>query len=200
MIALLFLVGAMAYGTIPTTIVTYPPPPSSPPKPAMPCPPPPAHPVPRPPPLPATRPPPPPAIVAPPPAQGGHDLWLASINAYRLLHSAPPVQWDANLAQLEQAHTDACVFAHSADQYGENLGLGYYSVSNVVDAWYSEVSNYDYANPVFGMKTGHFTQLVWVTTERIGCSHTACPGAIMWGCKFDPPGNYQGQFQANVLP
>jgi len=109
------------------------------------------------------------------------------------------VRWDATLAQLEQAHTDACVFQHSNDQYGENLGMGYASVADVVTAWYSEVANYDYANPGFSMTTGHFTQLVWVATQRVGCAHTACPGGAIWGCKFDPPGNYAGQFQVNVL-
>ena len=141
---------------------------------------------------------PPSPIRFPPSPIDGND-WLTTINTYRLIHRAPPVQWSATLAQLEQAHTDACVFAHSNDQYGENLGMGYTSVNDVVNAWYSEAVNYDYLNPGFGMNTGHFTQVVWVNTKYIGCSQTKCPQGVFYGCKFDPPGNVYGQFPANVL-
>ena len=212
---------------VPTTIITLPPSPILPFKAIVNSPPPSPSPKPRyPPPSPKPRSPPPspklryPSPRSPPPSPKPRypppspiyyqpmpmpiptsNQWLTSINAYRLLHHAPPVQWSATLAQLEQAHTDACVFAHSIDQYGENLGLGYASVIDAVNAWYNEVNNYDYNNPGFSMNTGHFTQLVWVNTKYIGCSQTVCPQlrATFYGCKFDPPGNYNGQYQTNVL-
>ena len=215
MIALLMMIALFAVQiiSVPTTTITLPPSPilpckaivnSPPPKPpsprySPPKPPSPRYSPPKPPPPPLNRypPPPPPPVVLPP----STNQWLTSINAYRLLHNAPPVQWSATLAQLEQSHTDACVFAHSIDQYGENLGLGYASVIDAVNAWYSEVSNYDYNNPGFSMNTGHFTQLVWINTKYIGCSQTVCPQlrGTFYGCKFDPPGNYNGQYQTNVL-
>jgi hypothetical protein len=35
--------------------------------------------------------------------------------------------------------------------------------------WYDEVKFYNYNNPGFGMSTGHFTQLVWIGSNALGC-------------------------------
>ena len=44
--------------------------------------------------------------------------------------------------------------------------------SSVLDtaslSWYNEIKDYSYANPIFGMTTGHFTQLVWKGTKSVG--------------------------------
>ena len=36
------------------------------------------------------------------------------------------------------------------------------------DAWYNEVKQYNYNQPGFSMATGHFTQLVWKSSRRLG--------------------------------
>jgi hypothetical protein len=40
--------------------------------------------------------------------------------------------------------------------------------SNCVKAWYDEVKNYNFKKPGFTMDTGHFTQLVWKSSTRLG--------------------------------
>ena len=34
--------------------------------------------------------------------------------------------------------------------------------------WYKEIDHYDWGHPGFGMKTGHFTQMIWKNSRRIG--------------------------------
>ena len=126
--------------------------------------------------------------------------WLSGINDYRAIHQAPPLVWNLTLASLAQRWTDFCVFQHENDQYGENIALGYPTIKQVIDAWYNEVSLYDYNNPGFYDNTGHFTQLVWVGTTQLGCATTKCPSYLLYDCKFYPPGNFAGHFAANVLP
>ena len=41
---------------------------------------------------------------------------------------------------------------------------------------------------------GHYTQVIWRNTQRVGCGVAVCPnGAEIWTCNYDPPGNYLGQ-------
>lgn len=48
--------------------------------------------------------------------------------------------------------------------------------------------------------SGHFTQMVWKGSEQLGCgSVTASSGALYVVCNYSPPGNYIGEFVANVL-
>ncbi|KAJ2964402.1 hypothetical protein NQZ79_g605 [Umbelopsis isabellina] len=127
---------------------------------------------------------------------------LDTHNAYRKEHSAPALTWNTTLASYAQKWSNGCVFKHSGGPYGENLGEGYASWKDVVDAWYSEADLYDYSNPGFSEATGHFSQVVWVATRQIGCGVTTCSslsGAPLYTCSYNPPGNYLGEFQQNVL-
>jgi hypothetical protein len=49
---------------------------------------------------------------------------------------------------------------------------------------------------------GHYTQIVWKTTTRLGCGVALCdqnspfmgfPKWEFWVCNYAPPGNYNGQ-------
>lgn len=52
--------------------------------------------------------------------------------------------------------------------------------------------------------TGHFTQVVWKNSRSVGCGWKKCGGGqdkakgFYVVCKYDPTGNYQGQFRQNV--
>lgn len=46
------------------------------------------------------------------------------------------------------------------------------------------------------MATGHFTQVVWKATKRLGCGQA---GKFVV-CNYYPAGNVQGQFRDNVAP
>lgn len=148
------------------------------------------------------------AGAAPEPAavSGSADL-LAAHNEHRAKHCAPPLTWSNDVARAAQGWADRlardCSFQHSGSRYGENLWAGTdgaFSTREVVAAWYAEAAKYDFRRPGFSMSTGHFTQLVWVATRRIGCGTATCKGNRIWVCNYDPPGNVEGQFRENVRP
>lgn len=69
--------------------------------------------------------------------------------------------------------------------------------------WYDEINYYNFNNPGFGQKTGHFTQVVWLGTTDLGCGLAISKTNKIYGsCNYSPSGNYIGadQFRKNVLP
>ena len=66
--------------------------------------------------------------------------------------------------------------------------------------WYAEVRGFDFRRGGFSMETGHFTQVVWAATERVGCGVAQCNGMDVWVCNYDPPGNLEGAYRDNVRP
>jgi uncharacterized protein YkwD len=127
--------------------------------------------------------------------------------------SLRPVTWDDTLAEVAFAYASRCEGAdrvlidHNAqstddyrargrmDSVGENIWAtsgDAYSAAEVVDAWMSEAPDFDYANNTSSGVTGHYTQVVWRSTERIGCAWVQCPefqfpGVVL--CNYAPAGN-----------
>lgn len=92
----------------------------------------------------------------------------------------------------------------SAGSSGDISGLKLKSgLSGVTDQWYNgEVANY---NAFYGLpnppssvplgKFGHFTQLVWKSSTKVGCATVQCPAGTVLGlpswytvCNYSPPG------------
>ncbi len=130
-------------------------------------------------------------------------------NRYRAKHCAPALTWSDELAAAAQAWAErlrdaGCQFEHSSTKYGENLAAGtpgHLPPEDVVGMWYDEIADYDFASGKFEMSTGHFTQVVWKSSKRLGCGMVSdCNGMDIWVCQYDPPGNYGDQYDANVLP
>ena len=118
-------------------------------------------------------------------------------NARRACHDAPPLVWDAALAASAQKWAAACVFAHS--RAGENLCRGYETFGACVRAWYAEARAHAAGANHYSPATGHFTQMVWRGTSKLGCGvRYDCPGGPLMVCHYDPPGNVVGRFTANV--
>lgn len=115
----------------------------------------------------------------------------------------PPLVWDPALAAIAQAYADKCVFEHSGGSYGENLyaSSGGSTPADVVGSWVSEVADYDYATDSCSGVCGHYTQVVWAKSQKLGCGVTTCTqnspfgGGSWenWVCNYDPPGNYVGE-------
>lgn len=132
---------------------------------------------------------------------------LETHNAFRAKHRAPALQWDNELANYAYRHASRCVFEHTHGPYGENLAAGYATAEDALTAWYNEYQYYSYSNPRFSMSTGHFTQLVWKSTTKVGCASISCngshgtPGQYVV-CEYSPAGNLiaPGYFSQNVLP
>lgn len=127
----------------------------------------------------------------------------------------PALTWSPSAAAVAQAWADGCVYAHNAGilngtiHLGENIAAsspGFWDEAGVVGAWASEWSWYDHATntcaaPV-DQSCGHYTQLVWRGTLRVGCGYRRCtvnspfPRFATWDffvCDYDPPGNFIGQ-------
>ncbi len=125
----------------------------------------------------------------------------------------PHVEWSPEIAAVAQAWSEhlastGCNLMHSMGSgYGENLfwvSGSHPEPSYVVDSWYSEVDCYTYGT-FMGTDVctaacdssggcGHYTQVTWRNTQRIGCGMATCSGgAEIWTCNYDPPGNYLRQ-------
>lgn len=129
---------------------------------------------------------------------------LAAHNAVRAGVGVPDLVWDDALAVVAAEWSASlsargCILEHDySSPYGENLYWSTFESTpqQVVDAWASEVEHYDYGSNscAAGEQCGHYTQLVWSTTERVGCARVVCgDGAEIWMCDYDPPGNYVGE-------
>ncbi|KAJ3747679.1 CAP domain-containing protein [Lentinula detonsa] len=126
---------------------------------------------------------------------------LNSHNIARAQYGASPLTWNSNLYPGTQQWANACVFQHSGGNYGENLSAAApqsITVQQGVDLWMTEASMYNYSNPTFSSSTGHFTQVVWKSTTSVACAIASCNflgnGTGYLVCRYDPPGNYLGQF------
>jgi uncharacterized protein YkwD len=107
-------------------------------------------------------------------------------------------EWANNLAYID---CDLRHRPHSGkwkQEYGENLFIGtsgYYRVADAVKFWESEKIYYqgqtlDSSNY---HDSGHYTQVVWKTTEEIGSAKAECNGNLIVVCNYNPPGNVLGQ-------
>lgn len=122
---------------------------------------------------------------------------LAAHNEARRRFRVPVLAWGTELA--EQALR--CVeenrgrsFRHCDSGFGENM----YASTNprppaeAVRAWMDEEVDYDdRRDRCRDFACGHFTQVVWSATRRVGCARG--PGERGWInviCNYDPPGNY----------
>lgn len=135
----------------------------------------------------------------------GMEGMVAAHNAVRAGVGVPDVIWDDALADIAAEWAawlaaDGCYLEHDySSPYGENLYWSSFqsNPTQVVDAWASEVVYYDYPSNSCerGEMCGHYTQLVWSTTERVGCAMATCAdGSEIWMCDYDPPGNYVGEW------
>jgi uncharacterized protein YkwD len=140
--------------------------------------------------------------------RGDAAQWLDAHNRLRAKHCAAPLSWSARLADVAQHWANAlrdrgCSFGHSGGTFGENLAagtIGTLDPAAVVQMWYDEIAQYRFPDGGFSMKTGHFTQVVWRGSRRVGCGHSQCKGMDILVCEYDPAGNWEGQYRENVLP
>ncbi|KAK4374516.1 hypothetical protein RND71_005193 [Anisodus tanguticus] len=115
-----------------------------------------------------------------------------------------PLTWDLNLENYAKwwasSRREDCRLMHSFPEgdfkLGENIYWGSgntWTPTDAVNAWADEKKYYDYASNscVEGQLCGHYTQIVWKTTRRVGCARVICDsGDVFMTCNYDPPGNY----------
>jgi pathogenesis-related protein 1 len=122
-------------------------------------------------------------------------------NAVRDDLRLPPLQWSEELAAISQKWANTLLKQRRFDldpntPFGENLFMisgGSASPAAVVRQWASESHNYDHGSNSCSGICGHYTQLVWRRTRRVGCAVAKGAGREIWVCSYDPPGNVVGQ-------
>jgi hypothetical protein len=129
----------------------------------------------------------------------------------------PALTWSAAAEAVAQAWAKRCVYEHNSGRNadgisrGENIaatapgGRADATPAYVVGLWAGEWPDYTYATNTcaVGRVCGHYTQVVWRSTTRVGCAKATCTvnspfgaGAQTWDffvCDYEPPGNYVGQ-------
>ena len=136
-------------------------------------------------------------------------------NVVRRGVGAPDLVWDPDLAVVAKTWADKCIdntppaglIDHNdgrSDNYPGYVGENIYAHSGTargpaaVQAWADEVADYDYASDTCAPNAvcGHYTQLVWAASLRLGCGLANCaglrfPSTIV--CNYSPGGNTGGR-------
>ncbi|KAJ0522254.1 putative CAP domain-containing protein [Helianthus annuus] len=135
--------------------------------------------------------------------------YVKAHNAARKEIGLQPMTWDTTVAKFAEQYANQrkqdCALIHShSDKYGENIAVGWvdfsgngeFSGSDAVKLWVDEKPYYNYtSNSCTPSKMcGHYTQVVWKKSIRIGCARVKCASnAFFVTCNYDPPGNYIGE-------
>nr|XP_009667912.1 PREDICTED: GLIPR1-like protein 2 [Struthio camelus australis] len=119
--------------------------------------------------------------------------------------------WDAALARTARAWANKCIFKHNIHlkkKYqchpnftvvGENIWAGShqtFSAIGAINSWYDEIKFYTYETQRCTGVCGHYTQVVWDHSYKVGCAVTFCKkvagirNAALFVCDYGPGGNF----------
>ncbi|CAM0947142.1 unnamed protein product [Alopecurus aequalis] len=141
-------------------------------------------------------------------AQNSWEDYVDRHNAARDEVGVGHVSWDTTLQAYAESYAEQrrgdCALQHSDYQipgYGENIFWGGFGKEwtgfDAVDTWVAEKEFYDYdSNSCSGpFGCGHFTQVVWHSTNFIGCARVDCDNdlGVFITCNYYPPGNWAGE-------
>jgi pathogenesis-related protein 1 len=126
---------------------------------------------------------------------------LATHNAIRAERKLPPLQWSNELAAYSRRWANTLLAKNLSmhnpnSPYGENIfiaGVGA-APSTAVKQWASESQDYDYRTNSCSGVCGHYTQIVWRDSRRVGCAVARGAHRDVWVCSYDPPGNYRNEW------
>uniref|UniRef100_A0A3B3ZSZ9 Peptidase inhibitor 16 n=1 Tax=Periophthalmus magnuspinnatus TaxID=409849 RepID=A0A3B3ZSZ9_9GOBI len=119
-----------------------------------------------------------------------------------------PLKWDGNLKLVAEKYAATCVWNHNPEleDTGENLHVatGELDLERALGKWFLERVDYNYYNNSCeeDKMCGHYTQMVWADTHRVGCAVHLCSQmeGLDWTedihflvCNYYPPGNYEGE-------
>ena len=141
-------------------------------------------------------------------------------NHYRARHSASPLTISQRLNHIAQGYADHLAatgkFEHSGNKLGnestgENLYMQWISFGKVpvsardaAKSWYDEIKLYNFRHPQYSEETGHFTQMIWKSTQRLGVGYALSSDGreVYVVTNYYPAGNIinHGYFESNVLP
>lgn len=135
---------------------------------------------------------------------------LAAQNVARRAVGIFPMTWDEALAEHARAYAAVMArtgrFEHAEQpmgpgREGENLFMGSagaYSYAEMVGLWVAEQRYFtnrsmpDISTTGHWQDVGHYTQVVWRGTTRVGCALATGGGQDYLVCRYSPPGNVTG--------
>uniref|UniRef100_F6U003 Cysteine rich secretory protein 2 n=2 Tax=Monodelphis domestica TaxID=13616 RepID=F6U003_MONDO len=114
------------------------------------------------------------------------------------------MKWSPEAQESAQSWANKCTLEHSlvknrtiGSPCGENLFMSTVPMhwSKAIQAWHDEVSNFEYGKgPIDpNQPVGHYTQVVWHSSFKVGCGVAYCPDATypyFFVCQYCPSGNY----------
>ncbi|XP_075992358.1 cysteine-rich venom protein tigrin-like isoform X2 [Anticarsia gemmatalis] len=117
------------------------------------------------------------------------------------------MSWHEGAARQAQAYAEQCRFLKHNDirentvpnlgSCGQNLFVAAQKTPwfFALKTWFLEYRNFTYGYPDYNLKKiGHYTQMVWATSHKLGCGVAYCKGGP-WGqfynyvCHYCPGGN-----------
>ena len=141
-----------------------------------------------------------------------HNKWRADVGVSEKLSYSPELAASAQAWARKLKLSNQCKMRHSEGNgnYGENLfwasalawsdgrkELQQVTPKQVVDSWGSEKADYSYAKNscTAGKMCGHYTQVIWRATQKVGCAVAVCEDTQqqVWVCQYQPAGNWVGR-------
>ncbi|XP_076023102.1 peptidase inhibitor R3HDML [Genypterus blacodes] len=118
--------------------------------------------------------------------------------------------WDEGLARSADSWASRCIWdhgpTHSMRYMGQNLSVTsgrYRFITDLVRSWHDERHRFTYPNRCKGSVCSHYTQMVWASTNRMGCAVTKCLNMHVFGstwreatllvCNYSIKGNWVGE-------
>ena len=138
-------------------------------------------------------------------ANEAYDGMVAAHNSARRHYGVPALSWSNELAGTAQSWANHlkssrnCQMQHSGGKgYGENLAWGsnmHLKSADVVRMWVDEAKDFNERSNTCrsGKVCGHFTQVVWKKSTKVGCAAAHCGRDEVWVCQYSPPGNWNGE-------
>ncbi|XP_053605273.1 cysteine-rich venom protein LIO1-like [Plodia interpunctella] len=118
------------------------------------------------------------------------------------------MSWHPEAARLAQRYAEKCIFLQHNDakenavphlgNCGQNLFVSLHKSPwfFAIKSWFLEYKNFTYGVPIRDIHSvGHYTQMVWSTSHKVGCGIAHCAGGP-WGsfynyvCHYCPTGNF----------
>lgn len=133
---------------------------------------------------------------------------LAAHNIERALVGVDPLVWNDDLARDALAWANALAkvgrLQHAPQRtHGENLWLntaGRRTVASMVGGWSIEKTMFiptalhpDVSTTKNWPDVGHYSQMVWSDTSRVGCAVARGSGKDILVCRYEPIGNWRGK-------
>lgn len=130
---------------------------------------------------------------------------LEAHNECRASLNISPLVWSNKLAKQSSKwakklkRDNYCLYKHSPKENRENIGENIswnqgYSMQprEVAELWISEKKYFDFKNKKCILNPdscGHYTQIIWRDTKKVGCAMIRCGNEQVWVCQYEPAGN-----------